>query len=371
MEVRKMRKTAIAVLTIALCLAVIGGLAWGISPPPKSAPVPPTSLINPVEALLRSAHVEEPWQWEGLTVFPVVLKPVRSFGDALTLDEALAKGVLSISEIGHGQVNRVIAHNRSDRHIYLMAGEALGGAKQDRMVAEDVLLPPHGRLEIAVWCVEHGRWTEGKEFRSGGFIAPALVRRKAAQTSQTDVWEGVAEAQRAAGAPAGSLATVAKSKAVQEKMRPYRDRLLSLPDRREGTCGVIVAYGRDGFGSAHHTWLAADIFYEPALFERLWPKLLDSYLMEVSSRSPRWEKPSVRDAEDFLGQLFWARHFSRPTPGAGRRVELRGDSIYGSALVMGPSVIHLEAFPGAHILREDRPRPLPPSLQYRRNRLSY
>ena len=98
------------------------------------------------------------------------------------------------------------ARNRSDRYIFLMAGEALGGAKQDRMVSDDVLLPTHSRVEIAVWCVEHGRWTGEKEFRGSAFTAPPAVRKRAiASKNQSEVWDSVAEMQRATGAPEGCV----------------------------------------------------------------------------------------------------------------------------------------------------------------------
>jgi hypothetical protein len=277
----------------------------------------------------------------------------------LTLDEAMAKGVLSIGEIGGGQVNRVTAHNRSGQNVFLMAGEALGGARQDRMVGEDVLLPPHSRTEIAVWCVERGRWTGGKAFGSAGFVAPSSVRQRAAESkSQSEVWESVADVQRAARAPSGSLATVAESEEVREKIRPLKERFVPLPQMRDDVCGVVVAYGRE--------WLAVDIFYEPSLFQKLWPKLLDSYLMEISSRPRPFGRPNVRDAEAFLGQLFWAGQIPVATPGAGRRIEMQGGTIFGSALIMDPAVVHLEAFPGAQILPMQG---TPPALQYRRQRL--
>jgi len=353
-----MRRKLETLLVVLFCLGA--GLAWALSPPPKRPTiVPRPPLVDPVEAMLRSAEIQEPWHQEGLTIFPVRLSPIRSFDQVLILDEALSKGVLSISEIGGGEVNRVIARNRSDRHIFLMAGEALGGAKQDRMVSDDILLPPHSRTEMAVWCVEQGRWVGSKEFRSGGFVAPSSVRQRAvASKSQHEVWASVADAQRAAGAPAGSLAELGRSERVQEKITPYREKFVALPKMRDNICGVVVAYGRE--------WLAVDIFCEPSLFQRLWPKLLDSYLMEISGRPTRHDRPSVRQAEQFVGQLFWAQHLPVPTPGDGRRIELRAAPICGSALIMEPSVLHLEAFPGAQILREGGSTP---PLQYRRERL--
>ncbi|NIM06268.1 MAG: hypothetical protein GTO55_07790 [Armatimonadetes bacterium] len=355
-----MRKLIAAGLFTLLCLMAIGYLAWGISPPPKPAEgVPECKALDPLETLLHSAEIKRPWHEGGLTIFPVVgIKPTGSLRKVLTLDEAMAKKVLAISELGSGQVNRVIANNRSDNHIFMMAGEALGGAKQDRMVGEDTLLPPHSRTQVPVWCVERGRWTGVKEFHSRGFVAPSSVRQRAAESkSQTEVWESVAGVQHATRAPLGSLATVADSEEVKERTDPLREHFTPLPKKRSDICGVVVAYGSE--------WLAADVFYDPSLFQRLWPKLLDSYLMEISGRHHHHGKPSVKDAETFLGQLFWAQRTAAPTAGAGQRIELRTGGVFGSALIMGDSVVHLEAFPSANII----PYPgTPPSLQYRRDR---
>jgi hypothetical protein len=359
-----MKRLAYVGLAVFLMILVLGALAFAIPRPPKESNIMPPERINPVEALLRAASIDQPWQHEGLTIFPVRLDPVRSFGKPLTLDEAVDEGVLKISELGSGEVNRVMVNNRSDHHIFLMAGEAITGAKQDRMVKDDLLLPPHTRREIGVYCVEHGRWTEGTEFKSGKFMAPSNVRNRAmASKSQSEVWASVAESQRANGAPQGSLRTVPSSPKLQERIMPYKKHFGDLPKMADRTCGVIVAYGRE--------WLAVDIFQDATLFRKLWPKLLDSYLMEVGSRSNRLkDRPNVHDAEQFLGQLYWAKQDPASTDGAGRRVELRGRGIYGSALIVEQSVLHLEAFPGAQIVpMDEQGQHRTPSLEYRRQRL--
>jgi hypothetical protein len=185
-----MKRLAYVSLAVFLMILVLGALAFAIPRPPKESNIMPPERINPVEALLRAASIDQPWQHEGLTIFPVRLDPVRSFGKPLTLDEAVDEGALKISELGSGEVNRVMVNNRSDHHIFLMAGEAITGAKQDRMVKDDLLLPPHTRREIGVYCVEHGRWTEGTEFKSGKFMAPSNMRKRAmARQSWSDSLE--------------------------------------------------------------------------------------------------------------------------------------------------------------------------------------
>jgi hypothetical protein len=352
-----MKRLLIGLLVFAGLLGLIGSVTAIPRPPKVTAPSP-----DSLEAMLRSAEIGEPWQEGALTIFPVRLNRTPVFGEVLTLDQALDTGLLSIKEIGGGQVNSVTARNSSDRYVFLMAGQAIRGAKQDRMASEDILLPPDSTTEVAVWCVDHGRWTSGQtDFRAGEFVAPAAVRREAAVSkSQQRVWDSVAAVQRGVGAPSGSLATAADSGEVRTETQPYRDKLLPLAGKHTDTCGVIVARGNE--------FLAADIFYAPSLFTRLWPKLLDSYLLDIAGRQDTHGRPSAAAAERFLGQLYWARRTSASTPGAGKRIELRADAVYGSALIMKNSVVHLEAFPGAQILQQERPDQAP-SLQYRRERL--
>jgi hypothetical protein len=351
-----MKRLLLGLLMVGGLLGLIG-TGSAIPRPPKVVAPPP----DPLETVLRAAEIGEPWQEGGLTIFPVRLKQASDFGEVMTLDQALDQGVLSIKEIGGGRVNSVTARNSGDRHIFLMAGQAVRGAKQDRIISEDTLLPPNRTTEVAVFCVDHGRWTSGQtDFRAGEFVAPAAVRREATVSkSQQRVWDSVAAVQQEVGAPSGSLATAVDSREVRSSTQPYRDKLLPLAEKRADTCGVVVARGNE--------FLAADIFYSPSLFKRLWPKLLDSYLLDIAGPRHDSGRLSRDDAERYLGQLYWAHRTSASTPGAGKRIELRSEAIYGSALIMRNSVIHLEAFPGA-VIAETRPEQVP-SLQYRRERL--
>jgi len=344
-----MRMILYRTFLLSLFALVLAGIARAIPVPPKDAPAKPLQTKAAVEAMLRSAKIEAPLQHQGLAVFPVTLQATRDFAGLLTLDEAVAKKTLAISEVGDGDVNRAIAKNTGGQRIFLMAGEVIGGAKQDRMVAEDTLLSPRSSTEIAVWCVEENRWTTGgKAFRSERYMAPARVRQSGAHTTQSEVWGAVSGMQMRAKARRGSISSVARSEEVRKKMAPYQKSLLPLPKMRSDACGVVVAYGRE--------WVAADIFSDPSLFRRLWPKILDSYLMDVVNRSPSAGKAGISDAENFLGQLFWAKQTAAQTAGEGKRIKLRGDKIYGSFLVVDTSVVHLEAFPEMNIPLE---RPIP------------
>src|SRR5438093_880780 len=60
----------------------------------------------------------------------------------VTLDEAQASGELLITEHGSATVPELIVNNRGKAHVLMLAGEILVGGKQNRVLREDILLPP-------------------------------------------------------------------------------------------------------------------------------------------------------------------------------------------------------------------------------------
>src|SRR6202048_3332566 len=98
--------------------------------------------------------------------------------DVLTLDEARARGALTVVERAQASVPDLIAENRGKAHVLLLAGEILIGGKQNRVLREDLLLPPlSGPRNVSVYCVEQGRWNEGrKDFESRSSVVQPSVR---------------------------------------------------------------------------------------------------------------------------------------------------------------------------------------------------
>ena len=81
----------------------------------------------------------------------------------LTLDEALAKRAVKVHETGN--VNELQIENLGTDEVFVQSGDIVKGGQQDRVLIVSLLLPPKsGRIPIASFCVEQGRWTaRGKE----------------------------------------------------------------------------------------------------------------------------------------------------------------------------------------------------------------
>src|SRR5215212_2612942 len=143
--------------------------------------------------------------FDNLTVFPLIAAGAGDLPYALLAD-AIAAGTLTITEVGQGTVPALVATNRDERDVLVLDGEQLIGSRQNRMTNRSILLPAHGRTEIPVFCMEHGRWRfTSDQMAAAPQHSPAKLRRHAR----------VAEARRAA---AGSAAT---PEALQEEQVAY------------------------------------------------------------------------------------------------------------------------------------------------------
>jgi hypothetical protein len=290
-----------------------------------------------------------PVTYQNLTVFPVVSTEQTDTSRFATLDEALASGAAIITEeggymrrsrdgyampqSGGAQVNQLVLINRGQKPLLLLAGEIVSGGKQDRIIGKDRIVPIGAEpLPLDVFCVEHGRWTDGADRFVAGqmMVHPSVRERAAVEQNQGEVWAAVRAGSAAgisggfgtgsgagmAGAPLPALSPRAISSVIAEDAptESYRKIYASSPvgasverfadevDRRfrratadlkgERVVGVVVAYGSEV------AW--SDVFASSELFDAYWPKLLRSYVVEALARPAQAEKVSLDDARDFL-----------------------------------------------------------------------
>lgn len=297
-----------------------------------------------LETLLAGVRVEAPETHGNLAVFPVTVPETAALPSHLNLDEALAAGALKVSEISEsGSVNELKVENAGKTPVFIMAGELLTGAKQDRVLQDDVWLPARsGPVAVACYCVEQGRWTYtgDKDFKSRPVAGNVAVRQSARATnSQSAVWDAVAETQSKAGYGGGStaLGETYSAPEVKKEMDGYTSALRDLPKRHPKANGFVVAVG----GKI----LAADLFGSRDDAVDLWAKLLPSYALEAANSDAAKATVTRDDVARFLRKAAAMKSTTRATPGEGSLVSLEGEGMVGSALLMGRSLAHAELFP--------------------------
>jgi ARG/rhodanese/phosphatase superfamily protein len=332
-------------------------------------------LLPPTEVTVSAGgasgwRLGEPVTYENLTIFPVVSADSADTRGFETLDEALASGDAVVRESGHSgmhrsrdydpgiedqeynegaQVNQLVLVYHGKRPLLLLAGELLSGGKQDRIIGKDRIVPVGaGPLPLDVFCVEHGRWSDSDQFTASSIIVHPSVRERAAvDQEQGGVWDavrsgstapeshGVAGAAPEAAPPAFSQQRIENEISTNAPTESY-DKIYNSPNSgvpvssfadeaqrrfekatsgiKDGSVvGVVVAYGGEV------AW--SDVFASPSLFQRYWPKLLRSYVVEALSRPETREHATLDDAQDFLQHLD-GRVKTESEPGVYRWTEI-------------------------------------------------
>lgn len=307
-----------------------------------------TDNDEPIHHCLNSLELGTAVEYQNLKIFPLYAKRALSVQNYYTLDQATDKGWLMIREIGSGDVNSVEIKNNGEHLVFIMTGEIISGAKQDRMLSEDLLLPPKsGWVRASVYCVEHGRWTHvSPEFTSEKLLAPNAVRQRAKITeSQTEVWDEIATGQERLGIASATQTVRANyaDKKVQAKIAQYVHEFERVPTLSHKTIGVVVATG--------DRIICCDIFANNTLFSKLWKKLLKSYAMDaLDGDKATFRSDAIRD---FLESLKNAQYVSAGTPGAGWLVNVESDFGKGAALVYKTAIVHMDFFPFNNALDDD------------------
>jgi hypothetical protein len=255
-------------------------------------------------------RIEGPFTHDNLSVFLIHGKDKLS-GKFLTLQEALNQKKVVVDETG--SVNELRIENVSGEEIYVQSGDIVKGGRQDRMLVVDLIVPAHsGKIPIAAFCVEHGRWSQRGGEAAGVFstsndsIATKELKLAAkGEGSQTEVWRQVGAAQARlsenVGATVNSSASPSsfqlaiENKEVQKSADGYIEALSQIVDRKSDVIGYAFAIN----GKIN----SADVYASSALFKRLWPKLLKSSAIEAVAdfqKDGSFEAPTVDDVRGFL-----------------------------------------------------------------------
>ncbi len=345
-------------LLIALLLAANGFGQGDIMPRPPKRPGSANELVR----LIRDTRVGEPYHAKNMIVYPLFTSD-RAARGGRTLDEALARRLIRISEKGEGNVPELLVENLSDEPVFLLAGEIVTGGKQNRVVAQDILLAPHsGPIGLGVFCVERGRWTaQTKYFDAEKELVHNNLRQQlnSPVVSQRGVWSEVARKSAAvapaaaAAAPTGYLGAALKDRAVQSGVEDYTKHI-ALPSEANGM--AVVIGGRVA---------GVELFGDRETFGKLREKLLRSYAMDAMEYTTSEPPGAGREmVEEFLRRVERARLASKQTVGIGRYFGIESGGLYGSVLLWheqqgAHGVVHTSFFPETPTNEAPPVRPMP------------
>jgi hypothetical protein len=256
-------------------------------------------------------RLEGPFTQGNLTVFLIHGKDKIKGQTFITLQEALVQRKVIVRETR--SVNELSIENISSEEVFVQSGDIVKGGQQDRMLVVDLILPPRsGKIPIAAFCVENGRWSRrGNEevttFNSSANVVASREVKLAAKArgSQGEVWREVAAAQDKLSANVGgnvkneasptSFQLALENKEVQKTAENYIDALSGIVNGKTDVIGYVFAIN----GKIN----SADIYASSVLFKKLWPKLLKASAIEAIAELRRGEKFAAPPADAVRGFL--------------------------------------------------------------------
>jgi hypothetical protein len=280
------------------------------------------ALVTPARCNPADEYtISPPLAYENLTVYFVHATAPRG-PVPLTLQEALESHKIRVIETE--TVNELAVENLSDEKVFIQSGDIVTGGRQDRALTVSLILPPHsGRISIAAFCVESGRWSprgaeDGKTFSVASATVPsreAKIVMSAPQSAAPSVpTNEYVSPQQAMWAEARRIQQKLSNNLKVEVAEPQSPTSLGLTLANEKLQRATTAYvaalqpggERDddvvGYVFAVNGRVnSAAVYASNGLFRKMWPKLLRASAVEaIGAGRQNAQSPTADDVRTFL-----------------------------------------------------------------------
>jgi hypothetical protein len=307
--------------------------------------------MNTVEQALSGLQVGDPISHDGLTVHPLIRSSLLS-KDYLTLDEALKLNVARVTEVSEsGSVPQLLFRNQGEQAVFLLDGEELVGAKQNRVLNITVLAPAGKDTVIPVSCVEAGRWNHSSDdftsapraqfsasrAKKAASVSENLAFSQEARSDQGEVWADIDLKMSRMQSRSDTAAVEKVFEDHEENLGKYVEALTCV----EGQVGAVFSIKGQ---------LAGMEFFDRAdTCSLLMPKIIRSYALDAIDPGYRGsDSLGISSPVEVIKLVTGASYSSHKAVGEGE--DLRFDStpnIAGGALFARDRIVHLCVFVSA------------------------
>ncbi len=268
----------------------------------------------------------------------------------VSLAEAIEKDFIVIKEVNESaDVNNLFVTNRSDQFVFMMDGDILQGAKQNRVLNTSVFLPPKAKGIIPVSCVEQGRWSfVSDKFKSSDYVAPSMMRGKKSVrvkkslenfnsfvSDQGEVWDDV---NKYAELHSIHSETSNLSDIYVGKQKTFDDLVGKF--KADQTANGVAIFIRKKL-------LSIDIFNRKDVFLGYFDKLVKGAAFEAINLKSTEEKPTKEEAYfktiSLLDNLDKQEYIIHKGVGVGKEKRYQSDQVSGFELTYEDNLIHLSA----------------------------
>ena len=302
--------------------------------------------MTAINKALQAVTLGEVQSFENLHITPL-LAAVPGIADYLTLGEAQEQGLAVVTEVSDsGSVPTLLLENSAEQALFLLDGEELVGAKQNRILNLTLLVPAQTTLEIPVSCVEQGRWSHRtEEFASADRAMFSRGRaRKAERVSenmrssesrhsdQSEVWGDIA-------CKMSSMDVDSSTDAIADAFEHFSGSVdeyvgaFSTSETQVGACFVI-----------NGKICGLELFDVSSTCSKLMPKLIRSYAIDAIEEKQVTTPTTLPGILEFIQQVAAAPADSFNALGEGEDLRIHSTAIAGGALAARERVVHLCAF---------------------------
>ena len=132
-----------------------------------------------LKSLEKNINLRPSIKIENLVITPIVLDDFHHDQKIVSLDTLFDSHLAEAKEVSdEGIVSRINIINKSKNYLFITDGEAIIGAKQNRISERSVILNEESETIIPVYCVEHGRWGyRNKRFFKKRFFNISKIKR--------------------------------------------------------------------------------------------------------------------------------------------------------------------------------------------------
>jgi hypothetical protein len=302
--------------------------------------------MTAINKALQAVSLGEVQSFANLQITPL-LAATPGIADYLTLSEAQALGLAVVTEVSEsGSVPTLLLENSADQAVFLLDGEELIGAKQNRILNLTLLVPAKTILEIPVSCVEQGRWSRrSKEFataertffskgraRKATRVSESLRESGHRDSDQCEVWDDISYKM-------ASMEVNSSTHAIGDAYERFSGSIdeyvaaFSTSETQVGACFAINGKIR-----------GVELFDVSATCKKLMPKLIRSYALDAMGEPQELGAAEAQSIQDFIQAVATAPADSFKALGEGEDLRLHSDRIAGGALAARDRVVHLCAF---------------------------
>ena len=304
---------------------------------------------DPVLSFVDNIQINEAISYENLSIIPLTNNKIDEF-KCLPFAEAIAEDLASVSEKNQeGSVSELTVQNKSIKPLFLLDGEELLGAKQNRTVNLSILVLPKSSLVIPVTCVEAGRWgfrganrflnseyiyfSEGRRRRTRK-VGYALAAGGERFSDQTEVWNDIDRKAEAMG----SRSRTRSMNDMYHRWESHLDNFVYNLESKENQIGSLFFINGKIKGM--------EVFNSPSLFNHYNAKIIKSYAIDALEKIQLRKSDNIQSkSEFFLENLKESEFTAYKALGMGTDLRLNSPSYNSAGLSAGNKLIHLIAFP--------------------------